>query len=897
VLTEVKGLLAAMATDPALLDAVCSRIVEVGEYAAAFLAVATEEGDALHRVACAGSPPAGGAALDEAAVAALKSGEPVVATADEAPGRTAPTVAVFPLMAGGRAFGVLAVCAAGEEAFAAREVGLLRELADAVAYAAVVSNARAEYRRTEAMLAESEHRYRLLFEHAPQPMWLYDIETLAFLEVNQMAVQHYGWSRDEFLAMTIRDIRPPEDVAALLASVQRRTSDPHTGQWRHRRNDGSIIDVEVRSHAVPRLGRTVRLVVVTDITERRRAEDERRLLTAAAEAAADGIVVTDREGRIQWANRAFSRMTGFAHDEVVGQTPRMLKSGRQDESFYRRLWRTILGGRVWHGELVNRRRDGTFYDEEQTITPVRGADGVVTHFVCIKHDITGRTRAAEALRRSEEKYRALIENALDLIAVIGQDWTFRYASPSFERLLGHRPDVLLGLNAFQVVHQDDRSRLVAMVSELQKSPGATASAEFRVKHADGRIMVVEAGARSLLDDPAVRGIIINARDVTERKRSEEAQIRLQGQLAHSEKLAAMGELLAGVAHELNNPLSIVMGHTELLRRAPDADDRAARAEKIEQAAYRCARIVKNFLALARQHPTERQRVSLDATVRDTVELLAYALRVDDVQVSLALEPNLPVLWADGHQLQQVVLNLLTNAHHAMRQVRGPRKLTVTARLLAEAAMVQLEVSDTGPGIPPDVERRIFDPFFTTKPVGQGTGLGLSICKGLVEAHGGRMEVEGRPGQGALFRVQLPIGVAVTRTDAPAPAPAGLPHVLSVLVVDDESGVASVLAEMCAGEGHQVDTAGDGVDALALIERKDYDVIITDVKMPRLDGPGLYQAVEGRRPDLLPRFAFITGDLLNPATARFFEEQRVLYLRKPFNLDDVQALLRKVTAAR
>ena len=268
------------------------------------------------------------------------------------------------------------------------------------------------------------------------------------------------------------------------------------------------------------------------------------------------------------------------------------------------------------------------------------------------------------------------------------------------------------------------------------------------------------------------------------------------QFLQSEKLATMGSLLAGVAHELNNPLAVVMGQTHLLREVAHDDALRQRAEKIGSAAERCGRIVKNFLALARQRPPERGDVSLNGVVQEAVELLAYELRTDNIEVVFDLADDLAVLWADAHQLHQVIVNLVANAHQAMRRTAAPRRIRLTTRRDRARARVQLEIADTGPGIPHDIQARIFEPFFTTKPPGQGTGLGLSLCRGIIEEHGGTLGVESEPGHGATFRIELPL---LTR---PASAPEAVSQPLApleiapkrILVVDDEPGVAGVLAE-------------------------------------------------------------------------------------------------------
>ncbi|HET7340998.1 MAG TPA: ATP-binding protein [Methylomirabilota bacterium] len=319
--------------------------------------------------------------------------------------------------------------------------------------------------------------------------------------------------------------------------------------------------------------------------------------------------------------------------------------------------------------------------------------------------------------------------------------------------------------------------------------------------------------------------------------------------------------------------------------------------KIAAAAERCRRVIKNFLALARQRPPERGPVILRQVIDEAVELLAYELRTDNVTVAVKAAPSLPVLSADAHQLHQVLVNLLANAYHGMRQQPGPRALTITTRHDPERARVHVDIADTGPGIPAEIRERIFERFFTTKPAGQGTGLGLSLCRGIVAEHGGELTVESEVGRGSTFTLSLPVAArpapAGEARAAPAPPPIASRR---ILVVDDERDLAEVVAEELQRDGHRVETAANGTDALGRLAREPFDLVISDTKMPVMDGLVFFHEIGRRFPALRQREIFITGDALDADKIRALELTGAPYLSKPFDPGAVRNLVRRSLAA-
>ncbi len=391
--------------------------------------------------------------------------------------------------------------------------------------------------------------------------------------------------------------------------------------------------------------------------------------------------------------------------------------------------------------------------------------------------------------------------------------------------------------------------------------------------------------------------IQNARLYQELSQRLDELHRTQEQLLQTEKIAAMGQLLAGVAHELNNPLSVVAGRAALLRYEIGDTPAGKHVEDLERAAERCARIVTNFLALARQRPPERQAFSLNQIVREAVELLSYQVRVDNVDIAFDLHKGLPLVWGDPHQVHQVVVNLVTNADHAMREVPPPRRLRLSTRFDAATKHAVLEVADTGPGIPAAIQARIFEPFFTTKPLGVGTGLGLALCQGIIEGNGGSMRFESAPGHGATFSFTVPVAGSLGETVATPALDSSEPvRDKSILVVDDEPTIGWLLGDVLALDGHHVDVAANGRIALDKLGARAYDLVLTDLRMPELDGPGLYREMERRYPDLRRRVIFITGDTLSPGARRFLDETGVPCVNKPFALDKVLHAVRQALKA-
>ncbi len=495
----------------------------------------------------------------------------------------------------------------------------------------------------------------------------------------------------------------------------------------------------------------------------------------------------------------------------------------------------------------------------------------------LEREVAGRALAEETGAR----LNAILEATSDFVAMGHADGRITYCNRAGRALLGIGEEEDISAIRIAETHPEWAGRVVMNEAIPAAIREGIWSGETALLSRDGReIPVLQVIIAHKSPEGHVEFLSTIARDITPWKRAEEA-------VRQSEKLADMGMLLAGVAHELNNPLTVVIGRANLLRQDLGDGPLAAQADKIAAAAERCARIVRNFLALARQHPPERREVRLNQVVREALELLAYPLRVSDVEIVLDLADDLPPLWGDVHQLHQVVVNLVSNAHQAMHQVSGPHRLSLSTRSDPQRGYVHLEVADTGPGIPPEIRARIFEPLFTTKPPGQGTGLGLSLCQGIVENHGGLIRVESEPGRGATFFVELPLG-APTHTDTQA-EDAASPAILrgkAVLVVDDEPGITNLLADILSAHGCQVETASNGVEALATIRERVFDVILSDLRMPELDGPGLYRAIEQSDSRLLRRIVFLTGDTLGHEITEFLEQTAAMSVSKPFDPDDV-----------
>jgi PAS domain S-box-containing protein len=512
--------------------------------------------------------------------------------------------------------------------------------------------------------------------------------------------------------------------------------------------------------------------------------------------------------------------------------------------------------------------------------------------------------------RADRRYTAVLENEVasqtrTLMESLGATAA---AERNLRLVMDAVPDaIVLADAAGRIVESNEPARAIGAV------PGADSHTVFAVVSPDAAALVRETlaaafggevqrleipllradgsyGVGALLCAPVREGgritrMLILVRDITEHKRSE-------SQYQQAEKLAAMGQLVSGVAHEINNPAAIISGFAQTLLLDDLKPEHREMLQMIYDEATRVGRITANLLAFARAGGTQRALVDVNDLARRTFALRSYHLTTLNITVSLDLDPSDPKIWANGAELQQLLLNLLINAEQALVTVEPPR--TITVRTRADEREAQLEIADSGPGIAPEIRAKVFDPFFTTKPEGVGTGLGLSICYGIAREHGGRIWVEPEPGSGARFCVVLPRDQRAETRPAPPAAPlAGASDRLAVLVVDDETALRNALLRFLNRRGIQGEGVADGAEALRVLRQRDFDVIISDVRMPGMSGREFLERLERERGDLVRRVVFSTGDTFAPDTAALLEESGLPTIPKPLDFAALEQLIRQV----
>jgi PAS domain S-box-containing protein len=750
----------------------------------------------------------------------------------------------------------------------------------------------AERDQAEKSLRESEEHFRSLSANSPVGIMLTSPDgqcvyanprCRALFGMTLMSILGDGWSQ----------ALHTEDRAAILAEWQaciqqhreflceaRVPSGSDAPRWVKMRSASMLSEVsDLRGH----------VLVVDDVTERKLAEDRLRLQGQALESAANSIVITDHQGCIVWINPAFTVLTGYSAAEVTGKNLGILKSGKHDAAFYRDLWETIRAGKVWHGEMINKRKDGTIFTEELHITPVHDQQGTITHFIAIKQDISKRKQTETALRQSEKRYRDLVDTARDVIFTLSTSGECLSLNPAFERITGWPAKQWIGKPFANLIDPADRSVAFEYYWEVLNGE-QPAPFELRFPRTDGKTVIGEITVSPQYQDGQIVAVFGVARDITERK-------QLQNELHHRQQMEAVGRLAGGIAHDFNNILTAITGYSELTLNKLTPDNPLRRnLDEIYRASGRAAGLTQQLLAFSRKQVLQPRVVDLN-TVVTGIQKMLRRLITENIELHTLLRANDGWVKADPGQLEQVLINLVVNARDAMPA--GGRLTIETSSCQTDTGpAVILTVTDTGTGMTDEIKQHIFEPFFTTKPQGQGTGLGLATCFGIIQQSGGAIAVDSAPGKGSQFHVYLPQVAAPPVTEEKSRITQLPTGTETILVTEDEPAVREFAAGMLRDLGYNVLEAGNGEEGRRVAEAQSnrrIDLLFTDVVMPQMGGRELADWFRASRPET--KVLFTTGYTTDQQVWTAIREGRSALLEKPFTSASLAAKVREILDKR
>ena len=620
----------------------------------------------------------------------------------------------------------------------------------------------------------------------------------------------------------------------------------------------------------------------------RESEARYRML---AESADDIVALYLLDGTLLYTSPSAGRITGWLPDDLLGQDrsdiihPADRERAKDSERSLRETGQSVF-------EFRCRRKDGSYVWLE-TRAKLVFEDGRPTHVLSVSRDIDKRKETEDALRRTLDRFTSLVEHAAYGIYISSPEGRFLQVNSALVRMLGYdSAEELMSVDIAQDVYQNSGER-AEFTRRAEVSDHATEWVEVHWRRKEGTPLTVQLAVNSVRDASgrltSFEGI---AEDVTERRRREEAARR-------SERMASLGTMLAGVAHELNNPLAAISGFAQImLRQSRNEDDQSA-LETIQHEAGRAAKIVKDLLTFARRQDGEpREYVDMNSVVAYIASTRRYSLETHGTRLGLELSPSLPRVLGDRAQLEQVVLNLLVNAEHALTQMcdapseeRAGKCTSLIVRTSAQHSTVILEITDSGPGIAAADLARIWDPFWTTKAEGEGTGLGLAVVHGIVAAHGGSIDVASEPGKGTTFTVRLPAAASQTETPVLSTGVASAATPLDILVIDDEPAIVQFVEAYLTSRGHAVVHAIGGPEALQLAERTEFDLVICDLRMPDMDGAEVIRRLREIPHMRDARYVVSTGDASSLSSRLAIEQTGpTALLLKPYKIEELRQII-------
>ncbi len=605
----------------------------------------------------------------------------------------------------------------------------------------------------------------------------------------------------------------------------------------------------------------------------------------------DLIAVLDLQARFTYISDQVRNILGRSPQDYLGGEFGV-RASPEDKTKIDKMFQRVIKGEVSRAQVEFRapHTDGTWRVLLVTAGPLFDENGKISGVVTSARDVTEQHETERKLHQEQEFVRRLIECFPDLIVVLDSEGRFKFVSERLKDVLGVSPDDYVGKQVGLRMSSEDRAKLSEMLQNTISGRKAQEQIEIRAQHVDGAWKTLRVTARPLFDEQGnITGMVSSGRDVTESKQFEQ-------QLAQSEKFAAMGQMMAGAAHELNNPLTAILGISDLLRERAMDETTRRQVDTILQQARRAAGIVLNLLAFSRPSAHGNARIDLKAAIQEVLQIEGALLAKKNIRVTFEASGELPPVEGNRRLLTQVFSNLIANAEQSISAARGEGRLDISVSCVDHR--IRVSFADDGGGIAPEIMDKIFDPFFTTKRPGGGSGLGLTIALAVIKEHGGTIEVQSTPGLGATFHVFLPpcaqAPSASASSSSPSvaspPRPAEILKGHSALIVDDEESIREIVAEDLSRRGMIVNAVESSEAALRYLSSNECEIVICDFNLPGISGEALFEKVLAKENGPRPRFVFMTGELVDPALVSRYREKGARILEKPFSVSVLAALL-------